>query len=624
MGYNLHVSQPRWSLRDVPTRPGVYLFRDAEGGVLYVGKASDLRARLSAYRREGGDGRPNTASLGLDAHGVETIVTRTEAEALLLEDTLIKQHQPPHNLRLKDDKSFLMLRLDLAERFPRLKFVRAHRPDEKKAGGRSRLFGPYASSRAVRRTLSDLHRLVPLRDCPDHEMDNRSRPCIKHQLELCSAPCVGLIGAKEYDGLVEKASRILSGDTAELEADLEARMQAAAEALEYERAAAWRDRLVALRRTIEGQGVRPRDKVDRDFVAFARSAGQAAVHRLAFRDGRLAESRSHLFRSSLPDEEMLHQVLTALYGDGRRETPRELVVPVEPAEMELLSHVLGDAVRIHVPRAGDKLRTLDLAGENARSALERHDATARRDQEAMEDLLELLDLDPGAEVVDCFDISNLQGTNVVASRVRFRRGHPDRAGYRRYKVRTVDGQDDFASMHEVVLRSLKRGVTEDDLPDLVVIDGGAAQLAKALEARAEAGAFHVGMVGLAKARSERRVKGQRKEQTEERVFLPDAASPIELPRHSPARHLLERIRDEAHRFAITYHRKERGRIKSGLDAIPGVGPAKRKALLRTFGSLEGVRQASVEQLMALEGISPELARRIADHLAGRAPDPGGG
>ncbi len=604
----------QWSIDDVPERPGVYLFKEGTR-VLYVGKASNLRSRLMSYRRPGADGRPNVQFLDRDATDVETIVTRTEGEALLLEDTLIKQHQPPHNIRLKDDKSFLMLRLDLDERFPRLKFVRAHQPKAGKKGGRSRLFGPYASSRAVRKTLSDLHRVVPLRDCPDTVLNHRSRPCLKHQIGLCSAPCVDLIDDAGYAELVERATRILTGDVAELETDLQRRMIEAADEREYERAATWRDRLAALHRTVEGQGVRPRDQVKRDVVAFARTGDQAAVHRLSFREGRMAESRTHHFRSRLADDDLMHQVLTALYGDGRRDTPDELVLPLEPTESALLASTLGkQGVRFVVPRTGDRRRMLDLAGENARSALTRHDAEAARDENSLAELLELIDMDPEAEIVDCFDISNLQGTHVVASRVRFRRGHADRSGYRRFKVRDVDGQDDFASMYEVVLRSLRRGVKEDDLPDLIVIDGGTAQLDKALEARAEAAAWGVEMVGLAKARSERTIGGKRKRATEERLFLPGNPTPIELPKHAPARLLLERIRDEAHRFAITYHRKERGKITSRLDSIPGVGPQKRKALLRRFGSAAGVEKASVEELQALEGISPDLAVLIRDHL----------
>ena len=385
-----------WTHDDVPHRPGVYLFRDAEAQVLYVGKARDLRARLASYRRPGADGRINVAFLERDAAAVETSVTRTEQEALLLEDSLIKQHKPPHNIRLKDDKSFLMVRLDHAERFPRLKLVRAHRPREGKPGGRSRFFGPFASAYAVRRTLQDLHRVVPLRDCPDSVMDHRSRPCLKHQIGLCSAPCVGLIDAAGYQELVNKAARVLSGDVSELEEDLERRMLSASEQREYERAAGWRDRLVALRRTVEGQGVRPRDRIDRDALGLARRGEDALVHRVAFREGRLTESRSHRFRSQLPDEELMHSVLTALYADGRREVPTEILLPCAPAEEELLAKSLGGGVRLVVPAGGDRQRMVDLAGENARSELGRRAEEEGREEEALAELVALLDLDPRA------------------------------------------------------------------------------------------------------------------------------------------------------------------------------------------------------------------------------------
>jgi excinuclease ABC subunit C len=611
------LTEPAWSIDDVPRRPGVYLFRDAANKVLYVGKARDLRARLSSYRRPGGDGRILIRFLEREAQSVETVVTRTESEALLLEDALIKQHKPPHNVRLKDDKSFLMLRLDTSERFPRLKFVRAHSPKEGKQEGRSRFFGPYASSRAVRGTLSDLHRVVPLRDCPDSVMNHRSRPCLKHQIGQCSAPCVDLISKDDYEVLVQKATRILSGEIGELETDLVERMQRAAEDLEYERAAQWRDRLKALRRTVEGQGVRPRDRISRDCLGLARRGDVAVIHRLAFRDGRLAESRMHRFRSELPDEELVHSVVTALYGGGRRKPPAELVLPCEPADQELLEAAFEGGVKILVPIGGDRKKALDVAGENAREALVRLEKERVDGEEVLEDVCKLLDLDEPPEVIDCFDVSNFQGAHVVASRVRFRRGISDRAGYRRFKVRGVEGQDDFASMREVVGRSLRRGVDEDDLPDLIVIDGGRAQLDSAIAAREEAGAWSVAMVGLAKARAERVVKGKRKAQSEERLVLEGVETEIELPRHSAVRHLFERIRNEAHRFAITYHRKERGRITSKLDGIPGVGAARRKALIQRFGSVAGVDAASIEEIAAVPGIGDALARTIRDHLEGR-------
>ena len=604
-------------LGEVPSDPGVYLFKDSEGKVLYVGKAANLRARLASYRRMATDERSNVRFMEKDACEVETIVTRTEKEAFLLEDSLIKTRKPPHNIRLKDDKSFLMIRLDLDERFPRLKFVRAHSPKAgapSGKGGRSRLFGPYASARRVRSTLEALHRVVPLRDCPDVVLNHRTRPCLRHPLGLCSAPCVGLIGEPQYAHLVDKAARVLSGDAADVERELDREMREASRRHEFERAAVWRDRLAALRGTIEGQGAVPRDKVRRDVVHFARRGDEVVVHRLAFRDGRLAESRTHAFRSQLPDGEMLHSAITALYAGGMREVPEELVVPIEPADCPLLQGVLGSGVKIVVPKSGDRLRTLELAGENARAELLRREREADVEQAALAELAGLARLDAPPEVVDGFDISNLQSSNVVASRVRFRSGHPDKNGYRRFKVRNVAGQDDFASMREVVVRSLRRGVDEGDLPDLVVIDGGAAQLASALEAREEAGAFDVAMIGLAKARPERGVKGRRAPASEERIFLPGAKDSIELPRHSAARHFLERVRDEAHRFAITYHRKERGRITSQLDSIPGVGDARRKALLRRFGSVAGVREASVESIAAVPGIGGELARTIREHL----------
>lgn len=609
--------EPRWSMEGVRDRPGVYLFRDAAGQVLYVGKALSLRARLRSYRRPGGDGRPSIRFLNEDAATVETIVTRTEQEALLLEDALIKQHKPLHNVRLKDDKSFLMLRLDSGEEFPRFRYLRAHHPERSKAGpplGRVSLFGPFANSRALRRTLSDLHRVVPLRDCPDTVFANRSRPCMKHQIGLCSAPCVGLISREDYARLVARATAILRGDIAELESELDSRMRAASDVQDYERAAGWRDRLAALRRTTERQGVRPTDDVDRDVLALARQGRDAVVQRLSFRGGALRDSRVHHFRTELPDDEMWHNVLTALYGAGREPPPVEVVLSCEPAEAHLFQQLFGEQTRWWVPQSGERRRMLDLASANAAAALAQRRGAQQLEEEALDALAELLDLPAPPEVIDCFDISTLQGRHTVASRVRMRSGHLDKSGYRRFRVRSVVGQDDFASLREVVGRSLRRGADDGEWPDLVVIDGGAAQLASALEARSEVGADEVAMIGLAKARSERRLGERRKAASEERVFLPGAREGIELARHSPARLLLERLRDEAHRFAITYHRKERGRIRSQLDSIPGLGPVKKRELLRRFGSVEGIRAQSEEALAAVPGIGEALAKAVVAGL----------
>jgi len=615
------VAESRWSIDGVPELPGVYLFEAEDGRVLYIGKARSLRQRLASYRRPGGDGRLGVLFLEQEAARVQTIVTRTEAEALLLESELVKRHQPPYNVRLKDDKSFLMVRLQLDARFPRLEFVRAHDPRRGKGTGRTRYFGPFPSARSVRRALSDLHRVVPLRDCSDSVLANRSRPCLKHQIGLCSAPCVGLIDEREYGRLVERAAAVLAGETRELEIDLRGRMEQAAAALEFEQAAFWRDRIEALRRTAERQGVRPSDTVARDVLGLARQGERAVVHRLAFREGQLVESRSHEFRTQLADEDALCDVVTALYGTGgRRKAPPEVVLPCEPSDAAWLQELFG-IERFVVPGSGERQRFLDVASENARAKLLAADEAEEEHRDALEKLARLAGLDPEAppETIDCFDVSNTQGRDVVGSRVRFRRGVPDRAGYRRFVVKGVEGQDDFASMAEIVGRSLRRGLSEDDLPDLVVIDGGAQQLAAALAARDEAGAFDVPLVGLAKARSERTVSGKRKGASEERLVLHPEREPIELPKHDAGRYLLERLRDEAHRFAITFHRQRRGRIQSRLDAIPGVGETRRKALLRTFGSALGVERASVEQIAAVPGIGLDLAKTILEHL--RAPGP---
>ncbi len=606
----------------VAERPGVYLFRNAAGAVLYVGKARSLKSRLATYRAAGGDGRIGVRFLERDAASVQTIVTRTEQEALLLEDQLIKRHKPPHNVRLKDDKSFLMIRLDPDQRFPRLEFVRAHGTKGGRRKGRARLFGPFASARSVRSTISDLHRVVPLRDCADSVLNHRSRPCLKHQLGLCAAPCVGLIDEAAYAELVERATRILAGDIDELETDLDRRMRQAAARQEFELAASFRDRRVALRRTVERQGVFSGERTARDVLALARLGERALVQRVAFRDGRLVESKSYAFASELPDEELWHSVLTALYGAGSHERPAEIVLPAWPSDRELLETVLGGGVALVVPKAGEKRRMLDLALENARAELARRAAAHDAADEAAERLAELVGLGgragrperEGPLVIDCFDVSNFQGTHVVASRVRFRGGIPDRSAYRRFRVKSVGGQDDFQSMREVVGRSLRRGQAEGDLPDLIVVDGGPQQLASALEARDDAGAWDVVLVALAKARAERRVKGAKKLASEERLFLDPRSAPVELPRHSSVRALLERVRDEAHRFAITYHRQERGRLRSRLDSIAGVGAVRRKALLQRFGSVQGIEKASVEELAGVPGIGLELAGKIKAHL----------
>lgn len=599
-----------------PRAPGVYVFRDAQGKALYVGKAKDLRARVRSYLRQGGDGRIVSLYLGSRANDVEFVVTATEKEALLLEDTLVKKLKPPHNVKLRDDKSFLLVKLDRSSPFPRFYPVRQHGRRDPKA----RYFGPYASAKHLRRTLRLLHELVPLRDCRDAVFANRARPCLKYEIGRCSAPCVGLIDEQRYAALVEEAEEVLRGRTQGVERRLEERMGREAAQLNFETAARIRDQLESLRATTERQAVSSERGVERDAIGLYREGEQAALAVLRFRQGGLQAVRSHLLESDLPDEELVSAFLTRLYA-GDAYVPREVLVPAPPNDVEMIAEWLegkrGSPVDLRVPARGEPLRHLAMAEENAAQVFRSQVDAEEVAEEALARLAERLGLEEIPQVLDAYDISAFQGAAMVASRVRFRAGMPDKAGYRRFRVRTHAGQDDFASMREVVERSLRRDLGEAELPDLVVIDGGKGQLAAACEGRDAAGAASVRMVGLAKARVGKGPLGE-----EERVFLEGARTPIVLPRGTAERHLLERLRDEAHRFAITYHRKLRDELRSELDEIPGVGPTLKKRLLQRFGSVRRIAAAPVEELAAVPRVSEQLARTIRERLAASAEDPG--
>ncbi len=598
-------------LEDVPSAAGCYVFRDAGGAPLYVGKAKDLRSRVRSYFRERGDGRPLVPLLARRATRVETIVTATEAEAILLEDTLIKRFKPPFNLRLKDDKQFLLLRIDPTAEFPRLEWVRRRRAD------RALYFGPYASAGALRRTIRFLHSLIPLRDCSDNVLRNRSRPCLKHSIGRCSAPCVGEISSDAYRALVDRAVDVLRGRTADVEAMIEARMAEAAAALEFERAASLRDKLQALRQTTEPQGVRMGRAIDRDAIGLHREGERVAIQWLPFRGGKLEGGRVHLFSTELPDPEVLGSFLTQLYR-GSAFVPREVWVSEEPHDRGAIAEWLATRregpVALAVPRSGDARRAVAMATENARIALTARGGAAASAEEAAERLRDRLGLEIAPATIDGFDVSTLQGSATVASRVRFVGGVPDKGSYRRFKVTTLAGQNDFAAMREVVGRALRRDVEEQTLPDLIVVDGGKGQLAEALAARDDAGAFEVAIVGLAKDRVEASDRASR--HSGERVFLPGRADPVPLPPRSAECHLLARLRDEAHRFAVGFHRRVRGSLTGPLDAVRGVGPTRRRALLRAFGSLGALRAASVREIEErVPGLPSGLAERIVEALA---------
>lgn len=600
-----------------PTGPGVYTFLDGKGEALYVGKAADLRARVRSYCKPGGDGRFLLQFLAAEARDVEFVATATEQEALLLENTVIKKRQPPYNLKLKDDKAFLLLRLDRREPWPWYRLVRRRQDDG------AQYFGPFASAKVVRRTLRLLHKVVPLRDCRDAVFANRARPCIKHQIGRCPAPCVGLIDRPAYDALLDRSVRFLRGDVGPVLADLRQRMAQAAEALEFERAQTMKEQLDALQRFAEPQAVVP-GGVDEDAVGVHRTGSDVAVAFLSFRGGALERCQRFAFRSELPDDLLLGELLARWY-EGDRYVPPLVLLPAAPAEPGILQEWLqgkrGGKVELHVPLRGDKRRHLELAESNARlqDAVEA-DAQARR-RAAGERLATLLALPEPPARLHCLDVSTIQGTNTVASRVCFVDGQPSKADYRRFRISAAAAGDDFAAMQEAVRRSLQLCLERDDedLPDLLVIDGGKGQLAAAQKAIAElALEDDLQVCGLAKSRL--KGLGDARAESGERVFAPGDELPRPLPVGAPETLLLAALRDEAHRFAITYHRQARGRIASELDEVPGVGPTRRKALLRHFGSLSALKAASRDELRAMPGLPAAVADAVFERLRAPATD----
>lgn len=589
------------AVRKLPHAPGCYIFKDAAGRVLYVGKAGDLRKRVAAYLKEGGDGRLQMPFLEADAQDLDFVVTGTEQEALLLENTLIKKFKPKHNIRLKDDKAFLMLRLDLRETWPWFRFVRRRRDDD------AMYFGPFASARSIRKTLKLLHKVVPLRDCVDSVFDNRSRPCLEYQIGRCPAPCTGLIDRDAYLQLVQRAVAILQGDTRALEKELEAKMLAAAERLEFELAQAIKENLAALTRITEreqvssGSGVR-----DRDVIGLHVAKDSVHLTVLSYRDMGLETTRTQHFRTELPIAELLGSLVSQLYW-GDRYVPRQILLPAEIADHDAVVAWLverrGGAVEVAVPQRGDKRKAVELANTNAELAGEVWSKGGAQVDEDLEELRRVLGLDKKPGRIHCLDISTIQGRDTVASRVCLLEGQPCPAEYRRFKIRGAAQGDDFSAMHQALRRSLRLCVEreEEELPDLVLIDGGKGQLSAAGEAAREVGlGDELAIASLAKD------KGGRGE----RVFLPGRGQAIPLVPGSACFRLLTRVRDEAHRFAIGYHRKLREKIGSELDTIEGLGPRRRRELLRHFGSLSGVEAASLEDLTRVPGLPLRVAEAV--------------
>ena len=597
---------PKAFVSRLPTRPGVYRMFDAAGTVIYVGKARNLRARVASYFRPD-QISPKVMALVRVIEDIEVTVTNSETEALLLEYNLIKEHRPRYNVILRDDKSFPYLYLSDHE-YPRLSFYRGTR----KVPGR--LFGPYPDARAARATLHQLHKLFRIRGCKDSYFENRSRPCLEHQIGRCSAPCVGLVSREAYARDVEAAVMVLEGRNEELARRLTAEMERAAADLAFERAAVLRDQLAALASLQAQQVVSSADtpEAEADVLAVAASGPDCCVTLMFIRGGRMLGTTQFFPRSPVSEpEEVLSAFVAQHYLDGQ--APPEILTSLEVPDALLLSETLSARarrkVRVRRPSRGLKARWVELARQNARNALDMRISSRAGIAEQLQALGTALGLDAAPRRIECFDVSHTQGEATVASCVVFGPEGAAKQEYRRFNIDGVEPGDDYGALRQAVARRFRRiQAGESPLPDVLLIDGGPGQLAQAQAALEEVGIAPRLLVGVAKGADRR--AGQ------ERLFLAGQSAPSILPQDSKALHLIQRIRDEAHRFAITGHRRARAKSRqaSVLETIPGLGPSRRRNLLKHFGGLQGVVKAGIDDLAAVKGISRTLAEAIYDHL----------
>lgn len=610
--YNRCCMIRRVVLDDIPKSPGVYLMKNAQGKIIYIGKARDLRSRVRSYV-SGTDSRQSVPFIAEKTENIEWLITNTEKEALILENNLIKIHRPRYNIVWRDDKTYISLRVDPAEKYPRISIVRIRGKMKDKA----LCFGPYSSAGSVRETLRLLTKTFPLRTCSDAKMRaHNDRPCLRCQIRRCPGCCVNLISEEEYAEILQNAILFLQGRNRELLASLTARMNVAAESLNFEEAAKIRDQIGAIERTIERQTVVSVLSIDRDVFGLAREADEAQLSIMHIREGKLLESSTYPFSNvKISKEEVVSSFINQFYSSGRP-IPDELIVPTELPERDAFEEMLSERrekkVSIIRPQKGEKANLLEMANKNAQSAL-----AARKDKEAI--LAQMLDLmrkrlhlARTPHRIECFDISNIGGNLAVGSMVTLADGKKDTSNYRKYKIKTVRQADDYAMIHEILTRRLRRGKESGDLPDLMILDGGKGQLNVARKALQESQVEGVDVVAFAKNKSEWQPdKGQG-----ERVYLPNRKNPVVLRANSPVLFLIQRIRDEAHRFAITYHKRLRKKaaFRSTLDLLPGIGPKRKKELLKHFGSLKRIKEASVDDLASVPGMSRPVAEAIYVHF----------
>ena len=608
----------------IPTEPGCYLWRDGRDRVVYVGKAKNLRARLSSYFQAWSGIQQRTRSMLEAARSVEWIVCANEVEALHLEYNLIKRHRPRYNVRYTDDKSYPYLAITVQEDVPRAMVRRNPKRDG------TRYFGPYAHAYAIRESLDLLLRVFPVRTCSKGVFDRcrrTDRPCLLFHIGRCAAPCVGKVTEDQHRELVEGLIAFLEGDTSITMADLEERMTAEAASLNFESAARIRDQLTAVRRALEKQVMVSSRPEDFDAIHYFDDDLEAAFQAFFVRRGRVVGRKGWTVDKveDLDAGALVGRFLLELAMDRSSDLPREILVPLEPEDKdtleELLAELRGAPVTIRVPQRGEKRAFLESVRDNASEAFHQHKLKRAKDfnarSQALHELQEALGLEEAPLRIECYDISTLQGTNSVASMVVMEDGLPRKSEYRRFKIRGVEGQDDFAMMHEVITRRFRNYLADQErpagerkfayAPNLVLIDGGKGQLNAARRALTELAIEGVEVASLAKRLEE--------------VYRPDRPDPVILPRSSEAMYLVQRIRDEAHRFAVTYHRSLRGRemTASAFDEVPGIGPARRRALLDRFGSLKKVREASIDEIAQVPGFSQLMAARVYEALHGPRP-----
>jgi len=587
------------------TDPGVYLMKDGQGSVVYVGKAKSLRSRVRSYFQRTQDAAVKTQLMVSKVHDIETIVTPTEKDALILENILIKKYRPRYNVVFRDDKEYPYLRLAAAEAYPNLTIVRRPRRDG------SLYFGPFASVQAVRETLKAIHKIFPLRKCAGKRLE-KDRPCIYHQLGQCPAPCSRPVDPGSYQRAVNDVRLFLLGRGTEVVKRLRGQMEQEAEKLNFEEAARMRDRIGSIEKTLEKQTQVCRDATDRDIFACCGNGERMAVSMLFVRNGRMMGSRSHSIQNRrLPDAEALTSFI-AQYYDGGEYIPHEIIVPVGLDGQDVLAEWLkekkGSTVTIVFPRRGTRRTLLAMAAQNAAAAFSRFENRAEHTGAVLRELQIRLRLSAPPRRIACFDISNIMGTSAVGAMVLFEEGKPLKEGYRKFRIQTVEGPDDYAMIDEVLRRYLEGAKKESALPDLIVVDGGKGQLAVLCEALQALGIESAGAAALAKGR---RGDGNSRKEAD-KVFLPLRKNPVSFPRQSPALLLLQRIRDEAHRFAVSYHSalKKKKDFTSALEGVSGVGAKTVKAALRHFGSIEGLRKATREELLSAHCLTEHQAKAL--------------